>query len=85
MKVKERNLNIKTLFLGLLTLLILFYFLKTLFISREEYEGGEKERNINVWLPLECPLLEIWPATQTCALTGNQTGDPLVHSQCSIH
>ena len=22
-----------------------------------------------------------WPATQACALTGNQTGDPLVHRQ----
>ena len=26
-------------------------------------------------LPLMCPLLGAWPATQTCALTGNQTGD----------
>ena len=25
------------------------------------------------------PLLGTWPATQACALTGNQTGDPLVH------
>ena len=24
------------------------------------------------------PLLGTWPATQACALTGNQTGDPLV-------
>ena len=29
-------------------------------------------------LPLECPLLGTWPATQACALAGNQTGDPLV-------
>ena len=44
-------------------------------------EGGEKERerNINVWLPLEHPLLGTWHTTQACALTGNQTGDPLVH------
>ena len=34
---------------------------------------------MNVWLPLTCPLLETWPATQACALSGNQTGNPLVH------
>ena len=33
----------------------------------------------NVCLPLTHPLLETWPATQACALTGNQTGNPLVH------
>ena len=36
------------------------------------------EKNINVWLPLEQPLLGTRPATQACALTGNRTGDPLV-------
>ena len=25
------------------------------------------------------PLLGTWPATQACALTGNQTYNPLVH------
>ena len=58
-----------------------FFFLRFyLFIFREK--GGrekEKERNINVWLPLACPLLRTWPMTQECALTGNQTSDPLVH------
>ena len=39
---------------------------------------GERERNINVWLPLMHPHLGTWPTTQACALTGNQTGDPLV-------
>ena len=38
----------------------------------------EKERNINGWLPVVCPLLGTWPTTQARALTGNQTGDPLV-------
>ena len=44
-------------------------------------EGKEKERkkNINVWLPLVHPLLGTWSTTQACALTGNQTGDPLGH------
>ena len=44
--------------------------------------GGRKEkerdRNINVWLPPTCPLLETCSTTQSCALSGNQTGDPLV-------
>ena len=55
-----------------------FTFLKILFIFRERGKEGEREGNIHVWLPLVCPLLEIWPATQACALTGNWTGDPLV-------
>ena len=48
-----------------------FFFFKILFIFRERGREGERERNINVWLPLECPLLSTWPATQACALTGN--------------
>ena len=31
-----------------------------------------------MWLPLMCPPLGIWPATQACALTGNRTRDPLL-------
>ena len=50
-----------------------------LFLERGEGKEKERERNINVWLPLTCPLLGTWPATQACALTGNQTSDPLVH------
>ena len=43
-------------------------------------EGREKEREgiINVWLSLVRPLVGTWLATQACALTGNQSGDPLV-------
>ena len=52
----------------------LFYLLFYLSIFRE------RERNTNVWLPLVRPLLGTWPTTQACALTGNQTGDPLVCS-----
>ena len=37
-----------------------------------------RERNINVWLPLEYPLLGTWPTTQAGALNGNGTCDPLV-------
>ena len=50
-----------------------------LFLEREEGRDKERDRSINVWLPLVCPLLGIWLATQACALTGNQTGGPLVH------
>ena len=49
-----------------------------LFLRGEGWEK-ERERNINVWLPLEHPLVGTWPATQACALTGNQDGSPLVH------
>ena len=37
------------------------------------------EGNINR-LPLTCPQLGTWPATQACALAGNQTGNFSVHS-----
>ena len=30
-------------------------------------------------------LLGTWPVTQVCPLTGNRTGDPLIHSKHSIH
>ena len=33
---------------------------------------------MNVWLPPERPLLGTLPANQACALTGNQTIDPLL-------
>ena len=41
---------------------------------------GEKDRERNIYqLPLTRPQLGTWPTTQACALTGNQTGDLLVH------
>ena len=50
-----------------------------LFPDRGEGKEKEKERerNISVWLPLACPLLGTWPATQACSLTGNQTSNHL--------
>ena len=47
-----------------------------LFISRERGREKERGKNINVWLPLARPLLGTWP--KACALTGNQTSNPLV-------
>ena len=49
------------------------------FLERVEGREKERERNINVWLPLVCPLLGTWPTTQAWTLTGNRTGDSLVH------
>ena len=42
-----------------------------LFLERGEGKEKEKERKINMWLSLTCPLLVTWPATQACALTGH--------------
>ena len=50
-----------------------------LFISRERGREGERERNINVCLPLTPPSLWTLPATQARALSGNGTGDLQVH------
>ena len=59
--------------LAILAWQCLGFFKKILFILFLERgrEGEERERNMNMWLPLECPLLGTWPATQACALTGN--------------
>ena len=54
------------------------FYLFIYFVERGEGKEKERERHINVWLPFVCPLLETWPATQACALTGNPTGNPLV-------
>ena len=62
--------------------LVLSFWKKILFIYFYRREGREKgrERNINVWLPLTHPLLGTWPTSQACALTGNWTCNPLIHS-----
>ena len=61
-------------------LLFVFFFKNFIYFFLDRGEGREKERdiNINVWLPLECPLLGTWHTTQACALMGNRTWDPLV-------
>ena len=55
-------------------------FKKILFIYfyTEGKGGRERERNINVWLSLMCPLPGTWPVTQACILIGNWTSNPLV-------
>ena len=44
------------------------YFLKDFIYLILNGREEERERSINVQLPLECPLLGTWPATQACAL-----------------
>ena len=60
-------------------------FVQSLFISFAHFLKDfiyliifREERNINVWLPLERPLMGTWPTTPACALTGTQTSNPLV-------
>ena len=60
----------------------MFFFLRFyLFLDRGE--GREKEGEKHLCkryidqLPPPRPQLGTWPATQACALTGNQTSDPL--------
>ena len=55
-----------------------FFLRFNLFVFTEGKGERKKERNLNVWLSLVHPVLGTWPATQACALTGNQTGNPLV-------
>ena len=53
-----------------------------LLLEKGERREKEKERNSNaqeISLPLTHPQLGTWPATQACALTGNQTRDLSVH------
>ena len=52
-----------------------------LFLERGREKKKERERNINVWLPLTCLPPETWLATQACALTRNRTSNPLL---CSL-
>ena len=63
----------------IISLHLFFFFKDCIYFWREEKGGRKRERNINVCLPLVCPLLGTWPVTQACALTGNRTGDPLVY------
>ena len=62
---------------GLLNVLIFFKDLCIHFRQRRRKgeREGEKHQCVVASYAL---LLGTWPATQACALTGNQTGDPLV-------
>ena len=47
-----------------------------LFLDRGEGREKERERNINVLLPLRRPLVGVWPATQACALDWEANPQP---------
>ena len=52
---------------------MVLFFKRFYYFFFRDGEGREKkrERNINVCLPLEYPLLGTWPTTQACALESN--------------
>ena len=81
-EIQIQNIFIQHSYINFINLLNKSLFFKILFIYFQGGDGreNERERNTRVWLPLEHPLLATWPATQACALMGNQTGDPLVRS-----
>ena len=55
----------------------LFFFVRFyLFISRQRGREGERERSINVWLPLTGSLLGTWPTTLACTKIGNLNQQP---------
>ena len=66
------RLLLNTLFFFYCYFFFSFKYFTYLFLDREEGGETERERNINVWLPLVCQL-ETWPTTQACALTGYRT------------
>ena len=77
------KLLLKNLFPNLVYNIFYLFFKDFIYLFLER--GNGRERNIDVWLPLTWPPLGTWPATQACAVTGNQTGNPLVPSPRSIH
>ena len=58
---------------------IFTFFKHFIYLFSENATEKERERNINVWLPFVSPQVGTWPETQACALTGNQTNNPMVH------
>ena len=55
-----------------------FIFKDFMYLFLEKGKGREKDRSMNVWLPVARPSLGTWPAIQTYVLTGSRIGDPLV-------
>ena len=62
------------------------FFKHFIYLSWERWEGREKERgrSIDVWeihhlVASHTPPTRVLAHTQACALTGNRTGNPLVH------
>ena len=66
--------------LSSLSMLITSVFFKRfyLFVFRERGREGERKEEKHQCVIASGPKLGTCPATQACALTGNQTGDPLI-------
>ena len=64
----------------------IFFLRFYLFLERGEGRETERERNIDVWLPLTCPQLGIWPTTQVWESNwqpfGSEAGAELQGSSC---
>ena len=54
-----------------------------MFLERGEGREKERERNINVRLPLMCPLLGTWPATQAYVLDWESNWWPFGLQACT--
>ena len=55
-----------------------FFFLRFHLFFREKGREGEREGKKHLLFASRMPQLGTWPATQACAVTGNQTGNLLV-------
>ena len=62
---------------------IFFLVLVIYFLERGEGRGKERERKINVWLPLTCSPLGTWPTTQVCAPDWESNRQPLGLQACA--
>ena len=62
-----------------------FFSRSYLFIFRERGREGERQGNINVWLPLIHPPLGTWPTTQACAWLGIEPVTLWFAGWCLIH
>ena len=68
----------------MITMINLFFFLRFyLFIFRGEGTGKERERNINVWLPLVCPPLGDLACHLGVCLAWESRERPLASQACA--
>ena len=79
--ITDRCVAVAILLFIFIFLFLFSYFLKIfyLFIFRQRGRKGERGGETSMFgCLLHAPHQGTWPTTQACALTGNQTNDPLV-------